>query len=142
MPSAISTSSPSLPCEENEVESGGEGGRGANPEVDFAAGNVHVVVALLALRKRMRSGSGGEGGRGANVEAEVVAVGNNRVIAIEALRGMLRCARSRLAQVQRALDTRSDRSAIHIRHLDAVVGVRQRKTCIIWKLALEADAVV
>ena len=60
------------PAEGNEVESGGEGGRGANPEVDFAAGNVHVVVALLALRKRMRSGSGGEGGRGANVEAEVV----------------------------------------------------------------------
>ena len=45
------------PAEENEVGSGGEGGRGANAEGVAVAVDNNRVVALLALRKKTRSGA-------------------------------------------------------------------------------------
>ena len=52
------------PAEGNEVESGGEGGRGANLEVVAVAVRDQHVVALLALRKERRSGSVGRADAG------------------------------------------------------------------------------
>ena len=49
------------PAEENEFESGGEGGRGANPEEVVNAVRGQRVVALAALRKKT-IGSGGQAG--------------------------------------------------------------------------------
>ena len=52
-PVALSSSTPSLPCEGNEVDSGGEGGRGANFELVVVAGRGQVVVARVALRREV-----------------------------------------------------------------------------------------
>jgi len=73
--------------EGNEVERGGEGGRGANVEAVVVAPHDQLIDALLALRTEgSEVGSGGEGGRGANVEVVVVAVHDQRVVARAALR--------------------------------------------------------
>ena len=53
VPVAVSLSLPSLPCEGNEVDSGGEGGRGANFELVVVAGRGQVVVARVALRREV-----------------------------------------------------------------------------------------
>ena len=48
---------PPGPAEENEVESGGEGGRGANEEDVGVTVPDQLVVAVAALRKETRSGA-------------------------------------------------------------------------------------
>ena len=55
VPVAVSLSLPSLPCEGNEVDSGGEGGRGANFELVVVAGRGQVVVARVALRREVET---------------------------------------------------------------------------------------
>ena len=53
-PVAVSLSLPSLPCGRNEVDSGDEGGRGANVEAVVVAPHDQLVDALVALRKETR----------------------------------------------------------------------------------------
>ena len=63
-PVALSRSSPPPPCGRNEVERGGEGGRGADFEDVAVAVRGQLVVALLALRKETRSRAAGRADAG------------------------------------------------------------------------------
>ena len=63
VPVAVSLSLPSLPCEGNEVDSGGEGGRGAHVEAVVVALRAQLVVAEVALRREVENGERKDAGQ-------------------------------------------------------------------------------